>query len=139
MQELADLQSCKCASTRYFQFELSMNQRLYKVGQRVDKWCAACCEERGHVVASVSVKGQATRVSCPICGTRGAFKPSTNSSGKSGSRKESQPYDWTHSYRVRQVIHHPIYGPGEVVALIEPKKMDVLFADRIRRLIHSRG
>jgi len=26
-----------------------------------------------------------------------------------------------------------------VTALIEPRKIDVLFADRIRRLIHSRG
>lgn len=115
-----------------------MNQRLYNVGQRVDKWCAVCGEERGHVVASVSVKGRATRVSCPICGTRGPFKNCTNPSDKSGSGIESQPYDWTHSYRVRQVINHPTYGLGEVVALIEPKKMDVLFADRIRRLIHSR-
>jgi hypothetical protein len=115
-----------------------MNQRLYEVGQRVDKWCAACDEERGHIVVSVSVKGQPTRVSCPICSTRGPFKNRTNSAGKNESVKEAQPYDWTHSYRIRQLINHPIYGLGEVVALIEPKKMDVLFADRIRRLIHSR-
>ncbi len=115
-----------------------MNQRLYEVGQRVDKWCAMCGEERGHVIASVSVKGHATRARCPICGTLGSVKNCTNSSGKSESGKQSQPYDWTHSYRIRQVINHPIYGVGEVVALIEPKKMDVLFADRIRRLIHSR-
>ena len=113
-------------------------RRLYKVGQRVEKWCTVCGEERGHVVASVSVKGHATRVSCPICGTRGSFKNGTNSSAKTASGKEAQPYDWTHTYRVRQIINHPSYGLGEVVALIEPKKMDVLFADRIRRLVHSR-
>ena len=32
---------------------------------------------------------------------------------------------------------HPNYGVGEVTALIEPRKIDVLFADRVRRLIHS--
>jgi hypothetical protein len=32
-----------------------------------------------------------------------------------------------------------MWGQGEVTALIEPKKIDVLFADRIRRLIHSRA
>jgi hypothetical protein len=32
---------------------------------------------------------------------------------------------------------HPIFGPGEVTALIEPQKIDVLFADRIRRLVHA--
>ena len=30
-----------------------------------------------------------------------------------------------------------IRGEGEVTALIEPRKMDVLFADRMRRLIHA--
>jgi hypothetical protein len=115
-----------------------MNLRIYKVGQRVDKWCVVCSEERGHVVASVSVKGRATRVTCPICGTRGTFKNGAICPVKIASSKAAQPYDWTHSYRVRQLINHPTYGLGEVVGLIEPKKMDVLFADRIRRMIHSR-
>lgn len=115
-----------------------MDLRLYKVGQRVDKWCVVCSEERGHVVASISVKGRVTRVTCPICGTRGTFKNGAISSFTSAFDKEAQPYDWTHTYRVRQLINHPSYGLGEVVALIEPKKIDVLFADRIRRLIHSR-
>ena len=74
----------------------------------------------------------------PICGTRGTFRNGNISPAKSASTKEAQPYDWTHTYRVKQLINHPTYGLGEVVALIEPKKMDVLFADRIRRLIHSR-
>jgi hypothetical protein len=34
---------------------------------------------------------------------------------------------------------HPTYGPGEVIAVIEPQKIDVLFNDRMRRLIHSRA
>ena len=115
-----------------------MNVRHYEVGQRVDKWCKVCNEERGHVVASINVKGRATRVTCPICGTRGSFKNGANAPATTGPSKEAQSYDWTHRYWVRQLINHPAYGPGEVVALIEPKKMDVLFADRIRRLIHSR-
>jgi hypothetical protein len=42
------------------------------------------------------------------------------------------------TYRTGQVMIHPMWGPGEVTAVIEPRKIDVLFADRIRRLIHSR-
>jgi hypothetical protein len=34
---------------------------------------------------------------------------------------------------------HPIFGPGEVMALIHPQKIDVLFSDRMRRLIHARA
>ena len=33
---------------------------------------------------------------------------------------------------------HPTFGQGEVTALIEPLKIDVLFADRMRRLVHAR-
>jgi hypothetical protein len=32
---------------------------------------------------------------------------------------------------------HAMFGEGEVTAIIEPHKMDVLFADRMRRLIHA--
>ena len=32
---------------------------------------------------------------------------------------------------------HPTFGEGEVTAILEPGKMDVLFADRVRRLIHA--
>jgi hypothetical protein len=31
-----------------------------------------------------------------------------------------------------------LWGQGEVTAVIEPRKIDVLFTDKIRRLIHSR-
>jgi hypothetical protein len=33
---------------------------------------------------------------------------------------------------------HPMWGQGEVTAVIEPRKIDVLFSDRLRRLIHAR-
>lgn len=115
-----------------------MSERVYQIGQRVYMWCTICGEERGHVISSVTARGRVTRVVCPVCQTRGTFKNGTNSSAKTTSGKVAQPYDWTHTYRVRQMIMHLSYGEGEVVALIEPKKMDVLFADRIRRLIHSR-
>ena len=115
-----------------------MNKRLYEVGQRVDKWCVVCSEDRGHVVASVSVKGHVTRVTCPICGTRGSFKNGANSPLRARRVKRRNRTTGLTPTVLRQLINHPSYGLGEVVALIEPKKMDVLFADRIRRLVHSR-
>lgn len=57
-------------------------ERLNKVGQRLEKWCSVCDEVRGHTVASVNVRGHATRVNCPICGTRGPFKNGNRSSAK---------------------------------------------------------
>jgi hypothetical protein len=34
---------------------------------------------------------------------------------------------------------HTTFGVGEVTAVIEPRKIDVLFQDRVRRLIHAQA
>jgi hypothetical protein len=47
------------------------------------------------------------------------------------------PYDRTRTYRAGQTMMHTTYGMGEVTALVEPQKIDVLFPDRVRRLIHA--
>ncbi|HWW76584.1 MAG TPA: hypothetical protein VNZ44_14405, partial [Pyrinomonadaceae bacterium] len=117
--------------------ELSMDSQIHKSGERVEKFCAVCGEERGHVVAAVTKAGRITRVSCPKCGTRSAFKAGTGSAARGGARTGA-PYDSSLTYRAGQSMTHPVFGVGEVTALIEPQKIDVLFPDRMRRLIHSR-
>lgn len=109
-------------------------KQIFKVGDRVEQMCIKCNEERGHVVASVSRTGKATRVSCPICGSRVPYHAGVT---QPTSRKAGAPYDPTRTYRRGQTLMHPTFGEGEVTAIIEPQKMDVLFADRLRRLIHS--
>ena len=49
------------------------------------------------------------------------------------------PYDRTHTYRAGQSLTHPVFGQGEVTTVIENQKIDVLFPDRLRRLIHARA
>jgi len=107
---------------------------VFKIGDRVDQLCLVCNEERGHVVVSVSKTGRITRVSCPMCASRVTYRAGTMSRP---SAKNGVPYDRTRTYRKGQTLLHPTFGEGEVTAIIEPQKMDVLFADRIRRLIHA--
>ena len=109
-------------------------QQVLKAGDRIEHMCAVCNEERGHVVASVSAKGKITRVTCPICGTNVPYK---SGSIRKSSNTASAPYDRTRTYRRGQTLKHSMFGEGEVTAIIEPRKMDVLFADRMRRLIHA--
>ena len=114
-----------------------MEKQLYTVGERVDKLCAVCAEERGHLVVSITKFGNISRVNCPKCGTKSVFK----SSGRTERRQPAQSgplYDRTRTYRTGQTMTHPTYGQGEVTSVIEPQKIDVLFSDRIRRLIHAR-
>jgi hypothetical protein len=116
----------------------TVERQTYAVGDRVEKLCTVCDEERGHVVASVTKRGLISRVTCPKCNTRSSFTNSGRVTKERSKSVSSEPYDRTRTYRTGQTMSHPIWGSGEVTALIEPKKIDVLFADRIRRLIHSR-
>ena len=109
-------------------------KRVFKVGERVDQLCATCNEERGHVVVSVSKTGSITRVSCPMCASSVVYRAGTT---RRASAKLCAPYDRARTYRKGQTLMHPTFGEGEVTAIIEPQKMDVLFADRMRRLIHA--
>ena len=117
-----------------------MEKQTYVVGERVDKLCDVCAEERGHIVASVTKRGLISRVECPKCGTRSTFKTGASSSDKQSSSavKVGAVYDRKRTYRTGQTMMHPVYGLGEVTSVIEPQKIDVLFSDRVRRLIHSR-
>ena len=111
----------------------------YAVGDRDEKLCAVCGEERGHVVAMLNIRGHVSRVSCPQCGTRSTFKSSKPLTGERSMSRESASYDSTRTYRKGQTLMHPTFGLGEVTAVIEAQKIDVLFSDRIRRLIHARA
>jgi DNA-directed RNA polymerase subunit RPC12/RpoP len=115
-----------------------MEKHAYAVGDRVEKLCATCGVERGHVVASVNKRGQVSRVDCPACGTRSTFKSGVKATGTRSSPQAGAPYDPARTYRAGQTMMHPAFGLGEVTAVIEPQKIDVLFADRLRRLIHGR-
>ncbi|HEX8843503.1 MAG TPA: hypothetical protein VF791_02615 [Pyrinomonadaceae bacterium] len=115
-----------------------MEKQTHIVGERVDKLCEICHEERGHVVATITKRGQISRVKCPKCGTRSTFKMGAGVTPERSAVKSGAPYDRTRTYRAGQTILHPVYGLGEVTLLIEPQKIDVLFSDRVRRLIHSR-
>ena len=117
-----------------------MEKQTYFVGERVDKLCGVCNEARGHVVASVTKRGLISRVECPKCGTRSTFKTGagTTAGERPAALKAGASYDRTRTYRMGQTMMHPVYGLGEVTSVIEPQKIDVLFSDRVRRLIHSR-
>jgi DNA-directed RNA polymerase subunit RPC12/RpoP len=110
-------------------------KQIFMVGDRVEQMCTTCGEERGHIVASLSKRGLITRVSCPICSSRVPYKRGVT---RRATAKIGGPYDQGRTYRRGETFMHPMFGEGEVTALIEPGKIDVLFADRMRRLIHTR-
>jgi len=111
-----------------------MDEKKLVIGDRVEQMCLTCGEERGHIVASISKAGKITRVSCPICNSRVPYKGGTT---RTASAKGGAPYDRARTYRRGQTMMHPTFGEGEITAVLESGKIDVLFADRMRRLIHA--
>jgi len=108
-------------------------KNIFKIGDRVDQLCVNCNEERGHIVTSVTKAGRITRVGCPMCESSVTYRAGTSRA----SAKLGAPYDRRRTYRKGQILMHPTFGEGEVTAIIEPQKMDVLFGDRLRRMIHG--
>jgi len=115
-----------------------MEKVIYSVGERVEKFCDTCGEERGHIVVLVTKTNQISRVECPKCNTRSRYKNESRTAKTRSTDKTAIPYEQSRTYRIGQIVMHPSYGDGEVTALIEPQKIDVLFSDRLRRLVHSR-
>lgn len=116
-----------------------MENQLHTVGERVEKFCVACGEQLGHVVKSVTKQGRISRVSCAACGLSGTFKASAKVLGvQELSTKTGAPYDRTRTYRPGQIMVHPTFGVGAVTTVFAANTIDVLFLDRVRRLIHAR-
>ena len=113
-----------------------MEKELFKAGDRTDKFCVRCDEERGHIVTSVTKRGQISRVTCSKCDTVSTFQLASRTLPRPATKTPS-PYDRTITYRAGQSMTHAMFGIGEVTRLIEPRKMEVLFQDRLRRLIHA--
>jgi DNA-directed RNA polymerase subunit RPC12/RpoP len=110
------------------------DKETFAIGDRVDQMCVKCGEERGHIVALMNKTGRITYVSCPMCDSRVRYKRGTT---RTASATVGSPYDRGRTYRRGQTMLHPMFGEGQVTGLIEPGKIDVLFSDRMRRLIHS--
>lgn len=113
-----------------------MDKKKFAVDDKDLVFCASCDSEQEHTVLTVTKQGRITKSSCDACGTTSTFKSgvktSTGMIGKAGSA-----YDRTRKYRKGQAMTHSIFGQGEVMAVIEPQKIDVLFGDQVRRLIHA--
>lgn len=114
-----------------------MENQSFSLGNRVQKFCMTCGEERGHIVAAVNKNGQITSVRCAQCDSRSRFKKSDHLDF-AGAISDGAPYNWVLTYRKGQTMLHPTFGIGEVTAVVDSGKIDVLFSDRVRRLVHAK-
>ena len=114
-----------------------MNTEKYAAGDTLTMMCPACETEQEHRVESVTKLGKITSAACTVCSTGSTFSRGVKTSVSIAGGKAASPYDRNRKYRKGQTMMHSTFGQGEVTAVIDLQKIDVLFGDRTRRLIHD--
>lgn len=111
----------------------------FAVDDSTEMMCSACDIEQMHKVMTVTKQGVITKAVCETCETLSTFTRGVKTSVSMGTGKNASPYDRMRKYRKGQAMTHDKFGRGEVTAVVEPQKIDVLFGDQIRRLIHAQA
>lgn len=100
-------------------------------------FCSSCDSEQEHTIETVTKQGKITKAACNACSTSSTFTRGVKTKVSMASGKTASVYDRTRKYKKGQAMMHTTFGHGEVTAVIEPQKIDVLFGDQVRRLIHA--
>jgi hypothetical protein len=135
------------------------------VGKNVDSWCTKCKLVLAHTIEAV-VSGRITKVHCNTCGGQHAYRARPPGAGGGGSGTRSartsrtrsapavvlysdlirgrdagaaRPYSSSERFAARELIRHPSFGLGVITSLKDVNKIEVLFADGAKTLIHRRG
>jgi len=125
-----------------------------KLGDRIDSYCGRCKMLLAHTIESIE-NGKVKKVHCNTCGAQHAYraKPPKKSAGSGPSVPESSDYErlmrgrdaasakaYATSGRFKQadVINHASFGLGLVINCKESNKIEVLFQDGAKTLVHGR-
>ncbi|HMO81640.1 MAG TPA: hypothetical protein PKD24_12695 [Pyrinomonadaceae bacterium] len=114
-----------------------MKAEKYSVGDSISLMCSGCDDEQPHTIQTVTKLGKISKAICDTCEGVSTFNRGVKTSVSAGKGKAASPYDRTRKYRKGQAMTHDKFGHGEVTAVVEPQKIDVLFSDGTRRLIHA--
>ena len=136
-----------------------------KAGQDVDSFCGKCKMSLAHVIIAMK-ETKIAKVQCKTCHSLHAFrgdpslKASKSSSRRTSKTKEAKPrltanqfeivmhnrdiararrYRISETFEDTDVIDHKKFGLGAVIRRIEGSKIEVLFRDGPKVLVHARG
>lgn len=114
-----------------------MTQTKFAVGDNHVMFCSSCDSDQDHTIETATKQGKITKAVCNACSTSSTFTRGVKTKVSNNSAKAASMYDRTRKYKKGQAMSHEKFGHGEVTAVIEPQKIDVLFGDQVRRLIHA--
>ncbi len=139
---------------------------LPAVAKTIHLDCKKCGVERFFIVVA-HTSPTAAKVKCEVCGAQKIFKLASAKKAKktatgapkkprvtkaaaakagqvdeyeklsASSSSDAQAYSMKNSFSLQQKLSHPKFGVGFVRAVM-PEKIEVLFQDEIRMLVHNR-
>jgi hypothetical protein len=117
-------------------------------GSEIDAYCPKCKSVKPHVV--VAMKGtRAAKTDCQVCGSVHAYRknpPDTRAKKRSQYEDAMEgrdlskpiPYKPSRKFGLDDIIDHKTFGIGLVTRVVSDKKMEVLFEESTKLLIHGR-
>lgn len=116
-----------------------MKKGKFIVGDSILLICSGCGGESPHSIESVTKLGKISKTNCIGCGAVSTYSRGVKTSFELGNSSPAQPYDPSKKYRKGMAMTHSLFGFGEVTAVPDPHKIDVLFGNKTRRLIHAQS
>ncbi|MBL7031806.1 MAG: hypothetical protein ISR97_01335 [Nitrospira sp.] len=128
----------------------------YSAGEDIEAWCTKCKLELGHTIVAMIGK-LPKRVKCNTCNSLHNFRAEpakkrtsgqkTKSRGKTykdyltllieADRSNARAYSIKSTFRENDVIEHPKFGTGLVKSTVKSNKIEVIFEDGPKLLIHN--
>ena len=138
----------------------------YSVSGNVDGWCTKCKLELAHTIMAMS-KNLPAKVKCNTCNSEHKYRTKQSGISKPKSAKSKSParkiktqeanyndyisrltdhdltrvriYSMDGSYKKDEIIEHTKFGVGIVLSLIQNNKIEMLFKDGPKVLVHNFG
>lgn len=123
------------------------------IGDRIDSYCGRCKMMLAHTVESIE-NGKIKKCHCNTCGAQHAYRPKApkkaggGPSGiepsdydklmKSQDPNKARKYALSDKFQPMELIKHSSFGLGIVLTCKESNKIDVLFQDGTKTLVHCR-
>ena len=131
-----------------------------EVGGDVDSWCAKCKQMILHTIVAI-VDDKPKKVQCNSCKANHVYRaqqPGTKKAKKTAAgaktalkasdyerlmegrdRTSSRRYSTKSQFQKSELITHPKFGLGIATALKDTTKVEILFPDGPRVLVHARA
>ena len=135
--------------------------KIYSAGEDIEAWCTKCKMELEHTIVAM-VGNLPKRVKCNTCSSLHNYKnkPAAKKSagtrasgqkrkprGKSykdyltllteADRSNARAYSTKSTFKENDVIEHPKFGTGLVMSTVKETKIEVIFENGPKLLIHN--